>query len=80
MLREGSPMFAGLRKLLGSVLYWIGWGVAVIVIAQAIILSITSGNPGLPVLFGGIGVFIWLIGCGFKYMLTRPKGSRSQQQ
>jgi hypothetical protein len=80
MLSEDSPMFAGLRRLLGSILYWIGWGVAVIVIAQAIILSITSGNPGLPVLFGGIGVFIWLIGCGFKYLLTRPRRDSTQRQ
>jgi hypothetical protein len=72
-------MFARLRKFLGSVLYWIGWVLAVLVIAQAIILSVTTDNPLVPVLLGGIGVFVWLIAIGFKYILAgnncRPKNS-----
>ena len=72
-------MFARLRKFLGSILYWIGWVLAVLVIAQAIILSVTTGNPLVPVLLGGIGVIVWLIAIGFKYILAgknyRPKNS-----
>ena len=68
-------MFARLRKFLGSVLYWIGWVLAVLVIAQAIILSVTTGNPLVPVLLGGIGVIIWLIAIGFKYILAGKKVS-----
>lgn len=67
-------MFARLRKflgnVLGNVLYWICWGLAVLVIAQAIILSVTSGNPLIPVLLGGVGVIVWLIAIGFKYILA----------
>jgi hypothetical protein len=76
-------MFAKLRKflgtVLGTVLYWIGWVLAVLVLAQAIILSVTTGNPLVPVLLGGIGVIVWLIAIGFKYILAgqnyRPKNS-----
>jgi hypothetical protein len=67
-------MFARLRKflgnILGNVLYWIGGGLAVLVIAQAIILSVTFGNPLVPVLLGGVGVIVWLIAIGFKYILA----------
>jgi hypothetical protein len=54
-------MFARLRKflgnVLGTVLYWIGWVLAVFVLAQAIILSVTTGNPLIPVILGVVGVF-----------------------
>jgi len=63
-------MFTRLGKFLGSVFYWIGWGLAVLVIAQAIILSFTTGNPLVPVLLGCVGVIVWLIGIGFKYILA----------
>ncbi len=62
-------MVAGLRKLLGYVLYWIGWGLAVLVIAQAIILSTVSGSPLIPMLLGGTGVIVWLIVVGFRNLL-----------
>jgi len=69
-------MFARLKNflkgILGNVLYWIGWGVAVVVIVQAIILSITFGNPLVPLLLGGVGVIVWLTAIGFKFLLA-PK-------
>ena len=67
-------MFARPRKFLGRVvgngLYWIGWGLAVLVIAQAIILSVATGNPLIPVLLGVAGVIVWLIAIGVKYVLV----------
>ena len=66
-------MFARLRnflkRILGNVLYWVGWAVAVVVIVQAIILSVTSGSPLVPLLLGGVGVIVWLIAIGFKFIL-----------
>lgn len=65
-------MFARLGKFLarafGKVLYWIGWGVAVLLIAQAIILAVTSGNALLPMLLGAVGVIVWLVVIGFNYI------------
>jgi FtsH-binding integral membrane protein len=67
-------MFARLKKFLGNVLgnvvYWIGWGLAILVIAQAIILSIAYGNPLVPLLLGVVGVIVWLIAIGFKHILA----------
>ncbi len=67
-------MFARLKRflgnLLGNVLYWVGWGLAVVVIAQAIILSVATGNPLLPVLLGLVGLAIWLIGMGIRSILA----------
>jgi steroid 5-alpha reductase family enzyme len=63
-------MLARLGRFLGFVLYLIGWGLAVLVIAQAIILSIATGNLLLPVLLGFIGVAIWVIGIAFRRMLA----------
>jgi hypothetical protein len=67
-------MFARQRKFLskvvGNVLYLIGWALAVLVIAQAIILSVTSGNPLIPLLVGGIGVTVSLIAIGLKKILA----------
>jgi steroid 5-alpha reductase family enzyme len=63
-------MFARLGRFLGFVFYLIGWGLAVLVIAQAIILSIATGNLLLPVLLGFIGVAIWVIGITFRRMLA----------
>ena len=68
-------MFARMRKFLskvvGNVLYWIGWALAILVIAQAIILSVTSGNPFVPLLLGGIGVIVWRIAIGLKKILVK---------
>ena len=65
-------MFSRLGKFLGrafgKVLYWIGWGVAILLIAQAIILAVTSGNVLLPILLGAVGVIVWLVVIGFKYI------------
>ena len=70
-------MFTRLRKflgnVLGNVLYVIGWGLAVIVLAQAIILSVTTGSPLIPVILGVAGVFFWLIAVVFKYTLAGRK-------
>ena len=70
-------MFTRLRKFLGNVLgtalYLIGWGLAVLVLAQAIILSVTTGNPLIPVILGVAGVIFWLIAVAFKYTLAGRK-------
>lgn len=67
-------MFARLRKFLGNVLgnvfYWIGWGLAVVVLVQAIILSVTTGSPLIPVILGVAGVIFWLLAIGLKYVLA----------
>ncbi len=67
-------MFARLGKLLGKVLgvifFWIGWALAVILIAQAIILSLATGSPAIPVILGLVGITLWLIGMGFRYILA----------
>ena len=66
-------MFARLIKLLRSVvgnfLYWIGWGLAVLLIAIATILAITL-NPLVPLVLGGIGLIVWVIAIELKYILT----------
>jgi hypothetical protein len=67
-------MFTRVRKYLGGIfgrtLYWIGWGLAVLVIAQAIILSLTTGGPVVPLLLCGAGVILWLVGIGLKHLLA----------
>ncbi len=68
-----------LKKVLGNVLYWIGCAVAILVIAQAIIVSVTSGNPLIPLLIGGVGVIVWLMAIGLKLILTpRPEYSTAR--
>jgi hypothetical protein len=59
-----------LRNAMGNVLYWIGCGLAVLVITQAIILSLAFGNPLVPLLVGGLGTFVWFIATELKYILT----------
>jgi hypothetical protein len=70
-------MYARLKKFLGkalgNVVYWIGWVLAILVIAQATILSVTSGNPLVPVLLGGVGLIIWLITSKFRPSLADDK-------
>ena len=67
-------MFARLRKYLksvvGNALYWIGCALAVFVIALAIILAISSGNPLIPLLLGGVGVIVWLIAIRLRRILV----------
>ena len=62
-------MFVRLGKFLGNFLYWIGWGLAVLLIAIAIILSLTL-NPLIPLVFCGIGLIVWVIAIELKYILT----------
>ncbi len=62
-------MFVRLGKFLGNFLYCIGWGLAVLLIAIAIILSITL-NPLVPMVFCSIGLIVWVIALEFKYILT----------
>jgi len=73
-------MFAKLRKFLahtlGGLFYWIGWGLAVIVLVQAIILSLASGSPAIPVLLGVGGVIVYFIGVGVKTFLTSGQSVR----
>ena len=70
-------MFTRLRKFLGNVLgsalYLLGWGLAVLVLAQAIILSVTTGSPLIPVILGVAGVIFFLIAVAFKYVLAGRK-------
>ena len=62
-------MFVILGKFLGNFLYWIGWGLAVLLIAIAIILSLTL-NPLIPLVFCGIGLIVWVIAIELKHILT----------
>jgi hypothetical protein len=74
-LSKDSPMLARLGnllgKLFGNILFWIGWALAVVVLAQAIILSLATGSPAIPVILGLVGIALWLIGMGFRYILAR---------
>jgi len=62
-------MLVRLGKFLGNFLYWIGRGLAVLLIAIAIILSLTL-NPLMPLVFCGIGLIVWVIANELKYILT----------
>ncbi len=63
-------MFVKLGQFLGNVLYWIGWGLAVLVILLAIILTVSSGNAFLPLLLGVLGIVVWLVAIGLKRILA----------
>ena len=65
-----SPDWKVPKKDPGNVLYWIGSGVAVLAIVQAMILSVAVGNPLVPLLLGGVGVIVRLIAIGFKFILA----------
>ncbi len=67
-----------LARILGTVFYWVGWGLAILVIAQAIILSLTTGGPAIALLIGAGGVVVWLIGLGLYTLLARPSRSSPQ--
>lgn len=73
-------MFARLGKFLGKILgnafYWIGWALAVIVLVQAIILSVTTGSPLIPVMLGVAGVIFWLIAIALKLALAGRSSTR----
>jgi hypothetical protein len=73
-------MFARLGKLLGKILgnafYWIGWALAVIVLVQAIILSVTTGSPLIPVMLGVAGVIFWLIAIALKLAFAGRSSTR----
>jgi hypothetical protein len=73
-------MFARLGKLLGKILgnafYWIGWALAVIVLVQAIILSVTTGSPLIPVMLGVAGVTFWLIAIALKLAFAGRNSTR----
>jgi Cyclic nucleotide-binding domain len=60
-----------LRKILGSVLYWIGWVFAVLALGLAITLIVITGNPLVPLTIGAGGVIVWLAAIGLKYILAR---------
>lgn len=71
----GKRMFARprkfLRKVLGTILYWIGWVFAVLALGLAITLIVITGNPLVPLIIGVAGVIVWLAMIGAKYILTR---------
>jgi CRP-like cAMP-binding protein len=70
----GKRMFARLRKflrnVLGTILYWIGWGFAVLALVQAIILVVITGNPLVPLFLGAVGLIVWVIAIWLKYILA----------
>jgi hypothetical protein len=59
-----------LRNALGNVIYWIGWALAILVIAQAIFISITSGSLLAPILLGGVGLIVWLVTSTLRRLLA----------
>jgi len=63
-----------LRQILGYFFYWIGWGLAVLVIVQAIILSLTTGGPAMALVIGAGGVIVWLLGLRLYTLLAKPSG------
>jgi steroid 5-alpha reductase family enzyme len=68
-------MFARIGRLVGNafgyIFYWVGWALAVLLIGQAIILSVASGAAVVPILLGIAGLAIWLIGLAFNYVMAR---------
>jgi hypothetical protein len=58
------------RHVMGNVLHWISWGVAIVVIAQAIIMSLATGNPLIPGLVGLVGVAVWVVGLGLRHFFA----------
>jgi hypothetical protein len=68
LIRLSFQVFGNISCILclGPQLPWkrnllIGWALAILVITQATVLSVTSGNPLLPMLRGGVGLIVWLI-------------------
>jgi len=59
-------MFVRLGKFLRNFPYWIGWGLAVLLIGIAIILSITL-NPLVPLVLCGIGLTVWMFAIELKH-------------
>ncbi len=59
-----------LRNAVGNVLYWIGCGLAAVVITQAIILGLAFANPLVPVLVCGLGTIVWFFAAEIRYILT----------
>jgi hypothetical protein len=70
-----KAMFVRLRRsvgnVLGNVLYWVGCALAVVVLVQAIILSVSAGGPVVPALLGLGALIIWVAGMGIKYLFVR---------
>jgi FtsH-binding integral membrane protein len=65
-------------RFLGNFLYWIGWGLAVLLIGIAIILAFTM-NPLVPLVLCGIGLIVWVIAIELKYFICTEMllGSRT---
>jgi hypothetical protein len=59
-------MFVRLGKLLKNFFYWIGWGLAILLIGIATILAFIL-NPLIPLLVCGIGLIVWVFACDLKY-------------
>ena len=58
-------MFVRLGKILEIFLYWIGWGLAVLLIGIATILSFIL-NPLIPLVLCGIGLIVWVFALELK--------------
>jgi CRP-like cAMP-binding protein len=60
-----------MRKIAGLFIYWLGWLMAILVLVQAVILAVLTGNPLIPLGLGTTGVTLWLLALSFRYMLAR---------
>jgi hypothetical protein len=58
-------MFVRLGKFLEIFFYWIGWGLAVLLIGIATILSFIL-NPLIPLVLCGIGLIVWVFALELK--------------
>jgi hypothetical protein len=58
-------MFVRLEKFLEIFLYWIGWGLAGLLIGIATILSFIL-NPLIPLVLFGIGLIVWVFALELK--------------
>jgi len=59
------------RRIAAFFIYWLGWLMAILVLVQAVILAVLTGNPLIPLGLGTTGVTLWLLALSFRYMLAR---------
>ena len=59
------------RKIAAFFVFWLGWLMAILVLVQAVILAVVTGNPLIPLGLGGAGLMIWLLALAFRYVLVR---------
>ena len=58
---------------LGSAIYWLGCGVAVITVVSGSKLWLEKGNEfvGIVILYWIMAGGVWFIGCAFRYVLRK---------